>query len=275
MHTTRSLHNHGVTKDLTCRRVLPSHFLQVFARLGTLNKSTRKNKLTYLVIVCKDGIELFRGQLDTLQTKGSVGTNVIWRMFNYSILQHLKISILYTFYTTTAVALFFQHHSVSLPGIWARNSPVQGEACGREGLYYWTQKWLIIQILGRENEHQPAVRFNIYPENRKRKEVHITSPSLTDPASHLHSDQTSEATKWKQNIDKRGTEGNGSKKSKNSICHSQENTVGVNEFHWVRRKIKAFENFENCKISQLTWCETLTAGRRGLWGGGYANKLSH
>lgn len=35
--------------------------------------------MTYLVIVCKDGIELFRGQLDTLQTKGSVGTNVIWR----------------------------------------------------------------------------------------------------------------------------------------------------------------------------------------------------
>lgn len=64
-----------------------------------------------------------------------------------------------------------------------REKPVGGE-----GLYYWTQKLLIIQIQRGGNEHWQAVRFNIYPENRKK---YITLPSLTGPTSHLHSDQTS------------------------------------------------------------------------------------
>lgn len=63
---------------------------------------------------------------------------------------------------------------------------------GGEGRYYWTRKLLIIQIQRGADEHRQAVRFNIYPENRnKKKKKNITSPSLTGPTSHLHSDQTS------------------------------------------------------------------------------------
>lgn len=36
------------------------------------------DSFTYLVIVCKDGIKLFRGQLDTLQTQSWIGMTVIW-----------------------------------------------------------------------------------------------------------------------------------------------------------------------------------------------------
>lgn len=150
------------------------------------------------------------------------------------------------FTTTSAVFCFFLHHFHPLPGIWARNSPVLGEACGREGLYYWTQKWLIIQTLGGGNEHQQAVCFNIYPENRNRKEMHITLPSLTGPTSHLHSDQTSEAAKWKRDIDKRGLRKTASKKSPppppffaplhtTAVRHRK---IGVSKFYCQRSKTK-------------------------------------
>lgn len=137
---------------------------------------------------------------------------------------------------------FFFNHSCPLPGSWARNSPVLAEACGREGFYYWTQEWLIIQTLGGRNEHQQAVCFNIYPENRKRREMHITSPSLTGPTFHLHSDQTSEATKWKRHIDKRGLRKTASKKSPpcphltfflntTAVTYS---IMGASNFNWLR-----------------------------------------
>lgn len=50
--------------------------------------------------------------------------------------------------------------------------------------------------------------FQHLHSEQNQVELHITLPSLTDPTSHLHSDQTSWATKWKQNRVMKGQKGN-------------------------------------------------------------------
>lgn len=177
-------------------------------------------------------------------------------------------------------SFWFLHCSCPLPESWARNSPVLAEACGREGFYYWTQEWLIIQTLGGGNEHQQALRFNIYPENGKRREMHITSPSLTGPTSHLHSDQTSEATKWKQHIDKRGLRKTASKKvhpAPTSLYVFNRTAVryrkmGTSNFNWSRNHNINYILY-NSKISQLKQWRITTAVRRCQWEEAYVHKF--
>ncbi len=72
---------------------------------------------------------------------------------------------------------------------------------------------------------------------QKQVKLHITSPSLTGPASHLHSDQTSWATKWKQNRDREGQRRETERKVFYRCMLSRWRQMWSHEFHWLGNRM--------------------------------------
>lgn len=111
-----------------------------------------------------------------------------------------------------------------------REKPVGGE-----GLYYWTQKTLIIQIQRGRNGHRQAVCFNIYPENRnkEKKAYYLAISDRPNFPSPFRSNILSykEEAEYRQ----KGTEENDSQIFLNTTAVRKSKIV-PNKFHWLRNK---------------------------------------
>lgn len=134
---------------------------------------------TYLVIVCKNGIKLFRGQLDTLQTQSWIRLTGVWygerktETFKMNVQTMLVIAdeeyFTYAINAIQNTKTLFLHHSCPLPGSWARNSPVLAEACGREGFLLLDTKVVNYSDLGRRERTSAGSAFQHLSREQKEK----------------------------------------------------------------------------------------------------------